>query len=76
MVNCPHLLPSRGMLVRVSECFPIIINVFYVFSESFLNFDNVEKLASFSKSSEERLSFCIQGSVHQNHIDAPFVLQV
>jgi hypothetical protein len=51
-------------------------HIFAFFSESFLNKENVEKMTSFAKSTQERHCHCIRGSVHQNHIDAPFVLQV
>ena len=47
-----------------------------LFVESFINKDNVDKMTTFKRSNHERISFYIKGSVHQNHIDAPFVLQV
>ena len=56
--------------------------VMFINTESFLNEFNLTKMASFSREAEaedhdaERLCYYIKGSVHQNHIDAPFVMRV
>ena len=44
--------------------------------ESFLHEDNLALMSTFSDSNEERSCVCIKGSVHQNHLDVPFVVQV
>ena len=52
--------------------------ILFVNTESFLNEENLKKMETFSESQGEVQRTClyIQGSVHQNHIDAPFVLKV
>ena len=59
--------------------------ILFVNTESFLNEENLKKMETFSNSSVadeteevvvQRTCLYIQGSVHQNHIDAPFVLKV
>ena len=50
----------------------------FVNTESFLNEENLKKMETFSDSQEEVQRTCLHilGSVHQNHIDAPFVIRV
>lgn len=59
--------------------------IMFVNAESFLNEENLKKMETFrqeagaeSMSSQdiERICYYIKGSVHQNHIDAPFVIKV
>ena len=60
--------------------------ILFVNTESFLNEENLKKMETFSNSEIEeeergvdfvqRTCLYIQGSVHQNHIVAPFVLKV
>jgi len=51
--------------------------ILFVNTESFLNEENLKKMETFSDSQGEVQRTClyIQGSVHQNHIDAPFVIK-
>ncbi len=55
-------------------------SVMFINTESFLNEDNLRKMETFANSTEnehaERVCHYIRGSVHQNHIDAPFVMRV
>ena len=52
--------------------------IMFVNTESFLNEENLKKMETFSDSQEEVQRTCLHilGSVHQNHIDAPFVIRV
>ena len=51
--------------------------VMFVNTESFLNEDNLKKMETFAQVDKmERICYYIQGSVHQNHIDAPFLIRV
>ena len=52
--------------------------ILFVNTDSFLNEENLKKMETFSESDEDVQRTClyIQGSVHQNHIDAPFVMRV
>ena len=51
--------------------------VMFVNTESFLNEDNLKKMETFAQADKmERICYYIQGSVHQNHIDAPFLIRV
>jgi len=51
--------------------------IMFVNTESFLNEENLKKMETFSDSQEEVQRTCLHilGSVHQNHIDAPFVIR-
>ncbi len=54
-------------------------SVMFINTESFLNEDNLKKMETFANASNhaaERVCHYIRGSVHQNHIDAPFVMRV
>jgi hypothetical protein len=53
--------------------------IMFINTESFLHEENLKKMATFSEAASddhERICHVIKGSVHQNHIDAPFVLKV
>jgi hypothetical protein len=52
--------------------------IMFINTESFLHEENLKKMATFSEAASddhERICHVIKGSVHQNHIDAPFVLK-
>ena len=51
----------------------------FINAESFLNEENLQKMENFcdnDNNNVQRLCHYIQGSVHQNFIDVPFVLKV
>ena len=55
--------------------------ILFVNTESFLNEQNLSKMATFAEAEEppleaKRICKYIKGSVHQNHIDAPFIMKV
>ena len=57
-------------------------SVMFVNAESFLNEENLQKMQNFQENQDKtandakRTCHYIQGSVHQNYIDAPFVIRV
>ena len=67
------LFPIRDNIDLVSK---VKQPVMFVNTESFLNEDNLKKMETFAEAKSERLCYYIQGSVHQNHIDAPFIIRV
>ena len=69
------LFPIKDLNLSASVKQPIL----FINTESFLNTRNLEKMSTFSTTSsqnlEERKCLTIQGTVHQNHLDLPFLVQ-
>ena len=70
------LFPVKDMNLSDTVKQPIL----FINTESFLNTRNLTQMATFENStasdiSEERRCYCIPGTVHQNHLDLPFLVQ-
>lgn len=71
------LFPLRDEDMSAADRAPLM----FISTESFLSLENVRKMAEFRRgkskdSASERKFLYIKGSVHQNHLDAPFIFRV
>ena len=67
------LFPIKELDLSSSVQQPIL----FINTESFLNKNNLNKMATFKPTDSqniERKSYCIRGTVHQNHLDLPFLV--